>query len=72
MNFLDIQLKTVNNTLVFDICYKPTNSFKNTLHLVERNHPSEIIDYTFAKRFQPKLDKNKDLEKNNFYEDMQC
>ena len=30
------------------------------------------IHYTFAKRFQPKLDKNKDLEKNNFYEDMQC
>ena len=27
LNFLDIQLKIVNNTLVFDIYYKPTNSF---------------------------------------------
>ena len=26
LNFLDIQLKIVNNTLVFDIYYKPTNS----------------------------------------------
>ena len=32
-------------------------------HLIERNHPSEIIDYTLTKCFQPKLDKNKDLEK---------
>ena len=32
-------------------------------HLIERNHPPEIIDYTFTKCFQPKLDKNKDLEK---------
>ena len=101
MNFLDIQLKIVGNTLVFDICYKPRNSFKNVTyscchpshtknnialslakrivnivtdnrekrlselkkHLIERNHPTEIIDYTFTKCFQPKLDKNKDLEK---------
>ena len=101
LNFLDIQLKIVNNTLVFDIYYKPTNSFnyltysschpshtKNNIalslakriinivtdnretrlselkkHLIERNHPPEIIDYTFTKCFQPKLDKNKDLEK---------
>ena len=27
VNFLDIQLKIVNDVLVFDICYKPTNSF---------------------------------------------
>ena len=26
-NFLDIQLKIVNNTLVLDIYYKPTNYF---------------------------------------------
>ena len=32
-------------------------------YLIERNHPPEIIDYTFAKCFQPKLDKTKDLEK---------
>ena len=101
MNFLDIQLKIVNNTLVFDIYSKPTNSFnyltysschpsdtENNIalsvvkrvinivtdntetrlselkkHLIERNHPPEIIDYTFTKCFQPKLDKNKDLEK---------
>ena len=35
-------------------------------HLIERNHPPEIIDYTFTKCFQPKLGKNKDLEKINF------
>ena len=101
MNFLDIQLKIVNNTLVLDIYYKPTNSFdyltysschpshtKNNIalslakrimniatdnrekrlsepknHLIERNNPPETIDYTFTKYFQPKLDKNKDLEK---------
>ena len=108
MNFLDIQLNIVNNTLVFDIYYKPTNSFnyltygschpsntKNNIalplakriinivtdnrekrlselkkHLIERNHSPEVIDYTFTKCFQPKLDKNKDLEKNNFYKDI--
>ena len=101
MNFLDIQLKVVNNTLVFDIYYKPTNSFnyliysschpsdtKNNIalslakriinivtdnreirlselkkHVIERNRPPETIDYTFTKCFQPKFDKNKDLEK---------
>ena len=26
------------------------------------NHPPETIDYTFTNCFQPKLDKNKDLE----------
>ena len=30
---------------------------------IERNHPPEVIDYTFTKCFQKKLDKNKDLEK---------
>ena len=35
-------------------------------HLLERNHPPEIIDYTFTKCFQPKLGKNKDLEKIYF------
>ena len=101
MNFLDIQLKIVNDALVFDIYCKPTNSFnyltysschpshtKNDIplslakriinivtdnrderlselkkHLIERNHPPEIIDYTFTKCFQPKLNKSKDLEK---------
>ena len=101
LNFLGFQLKIVNNTLVFDICYKPTNSFnyltysschpsqtKNNIslslakriinivtdnrekrlselknHLTERNHPPETVDYTFTKCLQPKLDKNKELEK---------
>ena len=91
----------LNNSLIFDIYYKPTNSFnyltysrcnpshtKNNIvlslakriinivtdnretrlselkkHLIERNHPPEIIDYTFTKCFQPKQDKNKDFEK---------
>ena len=32
-------------------------------HLIERNHSPEIIDYTFTKCFQPKLNKKKDVEK---------
>ena len=101
MDLLDIQVKIVNNTLVFYIYYEPTSSFnyltysschpshtKNNIvlslakriinivtdnretrlselkkHLIERNHPPEIIDYTFTKCFQPKLNKSKDLEK---------
>ena len=35
-------------------------------YIIERNHLSEIIDYTFTKCFEPKLDKKEDLEKNNF------
>ena len=27
INFLDINLKTINNKLHFDVCHKPTNSF---------------------------------------------
>ena len=30
---------------------------------MERNRPPEIIEYTFTKCFQPKLDKSKNLEK---------
>ena len=90
--------------MVFDIYYKPTNSFnyltysschpshttsnielslanriinivtnnrekrlsKLKKHLIERNQPPEVIDYTFTKCFQPKLDKNKDLQKISF------
>ena len=101
LKFLDIQLKIVNDALVFDIYYKPTNSFnyliysschpshtRNNIalslakriinivtdnrekrlselkkHLIERNHPPEIIDYTFTKCYQPKLNKSKKLEK---------
>ena len=104
LNFLDIQLRIVNNILIFDIYYKPTNYFnyltysschpihtKNNIalsldkriinivngnrenrlrelkkHVIERNHPLEIIDYTITKCFQPKLDKNKDVGKMIF------
>ena len=38
LNFLDIQLKIVNNTLVFDIYYKPTNSFNYLTY--SSSHPS--------------------------------
>ena len=102
-NYLYIHLKIVDNTLAFDIYYKPTNPssyltystcpsghIKNNIALslakriinlvpdnkekglsgfkkqfIERNHPPELIDYTFTK-FHPKLDKNKDLEKTIF------
>ena len=38
LNILDIQLKVVNNTLAFDIYYKPTNSFN---YLTDSScHPS--------------------------------
>ena len=39
-NFLDIQLKIVNNTLVFYIYYKPTNSFNYLTY--SSCHPSHI------------------------------
>ena len=51
LNFLDIQLKIVNNTLVFDIYYKKTNSFSyptySSCHL---NHPKNNIALSLAKQ----------------------
>ena len=38
MNFLEIQLKIVNSTLVFDIYYKPANSFNYLIY--SRSHRS--------------------------------
>ena len=38
LNFLDIQLKIINKTLVFDIYYKPTNSFNYLTY--SSSHPS--------------------------------
>ena len=99
-SFLDIELKIVNNGLVFDIYYKPTIFFnyltyssfhpghtennialslakriinivtnkkekrlsKLKKHLIERNRPPQIIDYTLIKCSQPKLGKKKDLK----------
>ena len=93
LNFLNINIRIVENNLIFDIHYKPSNSFnylthtsfypshtKNNIllslakrlvsivtnnrenqlkelkeHLLGRNHPQDIIDYSFTKIFQPKF-----------------
>ena len=43
LNFLDIQLKIVNNTLVFDIYYKQKNSFNYSF-----KNSSNSFNYTVA------------------------
>ena len=49
--FLDIQLKIVNNTLVFDIYYKPTNSFNYlTYSSCHSSHTKNNIALSLAKR----------------------
>ena len=46
LNFLDIQFKIVNNTLVFDIYYKPTNSFNYlTYSSCHASHTKKNIRY---------------------------
>ena len=108
MNFLDIQLKIVNNTLVFDIYYKPTNSFnyltysschpshtKNNIalslaeriinivtdnrekrlselkkHLIERNHPPEVIDLYIHQMLSTKIRQKQGFRKNSFYKNI--
>ena len=51
MNFFDIQLKIVNNTLVFDIYYKPTNSFDYlTCSSCHPSHTKNNIALSLAKR----------------------
>ena len=51
LNFLDIQLKIVNNTLVFDIYYKPTNSFNYLSYSsCHTSHTKKIIALSLAKR----------------------
>ena len=51
LNFLDIQLKIVNNTLVFDIYYKPTNSFDYlTYNSCHPTHTKNNIALSLAKR----------------------
>ena len=50
LNFLDIQLKIVNNTLVFDIYYKPTNSFNYlTYSSCHPSHTKNNIALSLAK-----------------------
>ena len=93
LNFLDINLQIVENNLVFDIYYKPTNSFNYLIytnchppytknnrslslakrivsivtnnrgnrwkelkeHLLAKNNPQHVMDYSFIKIFQPKF-----------------
>ena len=51
MNFLDIQLKIVNNTLVFDIYYKPTNPLNYlTYSSCHPSHTKNNITLSLAKR----------------------
>ena len=51
LNFLDIQLKIVNNTLVFDIYYKPTYSFDYlTYNSCHPTHTKNNIALSLAKR----------------------
>ena len=46
LNFLDIQLKIVNNTEIFDIYYKPTNSFNYfTYSRCHRSIPRIILHF---------------------------
>ena len=51
LNFLGIQLKIVGNTLVFDIHYKPTNSFKYlTYSTCHSSHTKNNIALSLAKQ----------------------
>ena len=50
-NFLDIQLKIVNNALMFDICYKPTNSFYYlTYSSCHPSHTKNNVGLSLAKQ----------------------
>ena len=50
-NFLDVQIKVENNSLTFDIYYKPTNSF-SYLHYTSCHpkHTKNNISFSLAKR----------------------
>ena len=51
LNFLEIQLKIVNNTLVFYIYYNPTNSFSYlTYSSCHPSHTKNNIALSLAKR----------------------
>ena len=51
LNFLDIQLKVVKNTLVFEIHYKPTNYFNYlTNSSCHPSHTKKNIVLSLAKR----------------------
>ena len=63
-NNISLSLAKQIINIVFDNREKRLSELKK--HLIERNYPPKIIDYTFTKCFQPKLDKSKDLEKITF------
>ena len=49
-NFLEIQFKIGDNTLVFDICYKPTNFFNYlTYGRSFLSHTKNNIAFSFKK-----------------------
>ena len=51
LNFLEIQLKIIDNTLVFDIFNKPTNSFNYfTYRSSHPSHTKNNIVLSLAKR----------------------
>ena len=61
LNFLDIQLKIVNNTLVFDIYYKPTNSFNYfTYSSCHPSHTKNNIALSLATRIINIVTNNKE------------
>ena len=43
LNFLDINIQIVENNLVFDIHYKPTNSFNYLTYLTSTTHKEQFI-----------------------------
>ena len=60
LNFLDINLQIVENNLVFDIYYEPTNSFNNdNITFIRTYNPNHNIN---LKKFHRCLDKIKNKE----------
>ena len=61
LNFLDIQLKIVDKILVFDIYYKPSNSFRYLTY--STCHPSQTkndIAFSLAKRIKSIVTDNRE------------
>ena len=65
LNFLDIQLKIINNTLVFDIYYKPTNFFNYLTYIIcHPSHTKNNIALSLAKRFRNIVTANREKRLN--------
>ena len=61
LNFLDIQLKIVSNILVFDIDYKPTNSFNYlTYSSCHPSHTKNNITLSLAKQIKNTVTDNRE------------